>query len=386
MPAVVVQQPRAKRGIGGALAGAVDGRVDPVAAHVGFFAQLFLERGTHHLRRVGCFHLHVEAVPFRGDRCGDRDRVHIGVDEPELPHASEHVVATGERTLRVDDRIEARRSLGQSGEHRDLGKIEFVERTTVVEPGRGAHSIGAMAEEDLVEVELEDLLLAEEPLNLQGEQDLLELALVGLFPAEKEVSRHLHRHRAASRALLPGADQMRNGADEPLPVDAGMLEEALVLRGDDRLNHRRRHFVETQRDPALLAELRHEAPVPSVDAERRLEMNVLQHVDRREFRREQPEHEGEPARAQHADQEPRQQEELEEELEPGQGVRLPATFGEPESTVSRTKSNPSSRCREAGTFHNRNPFTLAGAGGRRHSPLSRRPSPLGGEGLQHAPA
>ena len=218
-------------------------------------------------------------MPLCGDRCGDRDGVHIGVDEPELSHASEDIVATGKRTLRVHDGVEARRRFGQSGEHCDLSEVQLVEGTAVVEQGRGAHSVGTMAEENLVEVELEDLLLAEEPLDLQGEQDLLELALVGLFPTEKEVPRHLHGHGAASRALLPGAHQVRDGADEPLPVDAGMLEKALVLCGDDRLDHCRRNLVETQRDPALLAELRHQSPIPGVDAQWRLEMNVLQHVD-----------------------------------------------------------------------------------------------------------
>ena len=102
-----------------------------------------------------------------------------------------------------------------------------------------------------------------------------------------------------------------------------MVEKALILRSDDRLDHRRRNFVETQGDPALLAELRHQAPIPSVDAQWRLEMNVLQHVDRRELRREEPEHEGERARAQHSRQEPQQHEELEDALHYGQGARLP---------------------------------------------------------------
>ena len=118
VPPVVVQEPGAKRGVGGALAGTVEGRVDTVTAYVNLFAQLFLERDAHHFRRVGGLHLHLETMALRTDRCGERGGVHIGVDEPELQHAAKHVVATGERALRIHDGIEARRSLGQSGEHR----------------------------------------------------------------------------------------------------------------------------------------------------------------------------------------------------------------------------------------------------------------------------
>ena len=85
---------------------------------------------------------------------------------------------------------------------------------------RGGHAIGAVAEIDLVQVQLEDLVLAEAPLDLQCQQDLLDLADVGLFGGEKEVTGDLHSDRAAALLLFAGGREAHRRTRDTLIVDA----------------------------------------------------------------------------------------------------------------------------------------------------------------------
>ena len=89
------------------------------------------------------------------------------------------------------DRVEPGRRLRQPRDHRELGEPEVRDGVPVVDLRRGADTVGALAEEEFVDVELEDFVLGELPLDLQREQDLVELADAGLLPAEEEVPGHL---------------------------------------------------------------------------------------------------------------------------------------------------------------------------------------------------
>ena len=78
---------------------------------------------------------------------------------------------------------EAARALGEPGDQRRLGQGQVLDRLAEVEAARRLDPVVAVAEVDLVAVEGEDLLLREVLLDLEGEDDLLDLALVGLLRA-----------------------------------------------------------------------------------------------------------------------------------------------------------------------------------------------------------
>ena len=179
-------------------------------------------------------------------------------------------------------------ALGRPAIMASWGSVSSVTRVPVVDLRRGPHPVGALAEEDLVDVELQDLLLAELALDLQREEDLVELADVGLLPGEEEVPGHLHGDGAAPRPLLPGAHEVEHGAGQALPVDARVLEVAVVLAGEEGLDEALRHLVEVERRAALLAELRHELVVAGVDAQRHLETYVAQRLRGGELRLQVP--------------------------------------------------------------------------------------------------
>jgi hypothetical protein len=78
---------------------------------------------------------------------------------------------------------------------------------------------------------------------------------------ENRVAGELHRDGAAALADAAGRDVAEQRAYEPLPVDTRVGVEAGVLRGQERIDDRRRDFLVGKRNAALLAELRDELVV-----------------------------------------------------------------------------------------------------------------------------
>ena len=82
----------------------------------------------------------------------------------------------------------------------------------------------------------------------------------------------------------PGEHEVDARPDQALVVEAGVLEEAVVLGGEHRLHEHLRDVRIAHRDPAELAELRNETPVTGIDPERHLQGDVLHAFDRGEAR------------------------------------------------------------------------------------------------------
>ena len=65
-------------------------------------------------------------------------------------------------------------------------------------------------------------------------------------------------------------------------VDAAVLEEALVLGGEEGVLHQLRNLVVGDRDAPLLADLRDQRAAARVDAQRHLQLHVAHRFDRRQ--------------------------------------------------------------------------------------------------------
>ena len=125
-----------------------------------------------------------------------------------------------------------------------------------------------MAQVDAVQVEPEELLLAEGPLQSRRQDGLAGLAPEVLPRALGEALRG-HEQRlggllgdgGAALDLLPAQVGVHPGAQRPLPVDAVVLEEVLVLGGQEGLHHVARDAVVGHHPAPFLEELSHDLPV-----------------------------------------------------------------------------------------------------------------------------
>src|SRR5262245_63227381 len=125
--------------------------------------------------------------------------------------------------------IEVIRSLGQAGKKRALLDRELLRRLSEIAARGELDAPGAAAEIDGIEIELQNLRLAERTLDPRRHDHLADLALVGQILAHQQVLDDLLSDgRAALRA--PGRGEIADeGADQAAFVDPLVLIEALVL-------------------------------------------------------------------------------------------------------------------------------------------------------------
>ena len=91
-------------------------------------------------------------------------------DVVKILHASQDILLPQGGTLGVAHRVDARRRLGQSGQHCSLGDAQILHCLTIVRLSRLGKAIGTLAEEYLIHVDLKNLVFAHIGLNLESQQ------------------------------------------------------------------------------------------------------------------------------------------------------------------------------------------------------------------------
>ena len=188
-----------------------------------------------------------------------RRRFFFGRNHLRPHHLGQHQVAALHRQLGEAARIVVGGRLGQRGQERRLRQGKVAGGTPEVSAGGSLHAVVAVREVDLVQVQLQDLLLAEDALDPARDDHLRELAPERAGPGEavgKDVARKLHGDGAG--ALLErerpqvAPDRSRHAA----PVDTAVLVEPLVLDGEERAGQLRRHGGEWHHDALFRSEAR----------------------------------------------------------------------------------------------------------------------------------
>ena len=212
----------------------------------------------------------------------------VPADEAQLRHPLQDVVAADPGALGVAEGIAAGRELGNAGQRGHLVQVQFVQLLAIVELRGRAHAVGAVAEESLVEVQLEDLVLAELALHPQRQQHLGELARVAVFRTQEELPGHLLGDGgAAGDAFLVTGEKQPDGAGDAAVVNTVVLIEAGVLDRDERLLEPLRHLVDVHGIAAGLAEYGDQPAVARVHVHRLLQLDVAQRLHIRQLGRDE---------------------------------------------------------------------------------------------------
>ena len=264
--AVVLDEPDTHRAVAGRLQPPVDRGVDLVAGGLGARPEALAQLEARHLRDVRRLHVVERRVRARLHRLLVGGFRGGGVDVAEFAHAPQHVGAAHGGELGVDDRVVARGRLGYAGDGGRFGDVELVERLAEERLGRGRHAVGALAEENDVEIQPEDLLLGELVLHAVGDEGFLQLATRGLVEREEHVARRLHGDGAGALGLVAGDQIDADGAHHAEVVDAVVLEEALVFGGEEGVLDELGDLVVARRDAPLLTDLGDERAAARVDA------------------------------------------------------------------------------------------------------------------------
>ena len=162
-----------------------------------------------------------------------------GGDHAEVGHRGQHAVAALACPVRVDPRVAGRRGRQELRQRRALSGVELGRRHAEVGQGSGLDAPGVLAEVDLVEVALEDLVLAHLPFERDRDHGLADLAGEGAFRGEVGVLDVLLGQRRPPLGDPARAHVGDHGAQQRHRVDPGVLVEPGVLRGDHRVARRR---------------------------------------------------------------------------------------------------------------------------------------------------
>ena len=213
---------------------------------------------AEHIAKIGSVTGVMVLLPV-GHHDGDlRDRVEFGFREiVRPPHLLEHVVAAGQRLLRVQRGIVARRLVDHTHEASPLLDRQFRRVLGEEGIGGGLDAIGIAAEEDLVEIHRHDLLLRVVALDLDGGDPFLQLDADHLdLASARDLAAHvltgieglgelLGDRTAAALRRVAHQQGLHRHAAQAAEVDAGMPVEARVFRGDRRIDDMFRNLVVT---------------------------------------------------------------------------------------------------------------------------------------------
>ena len=104
---------------------------------------------------------------------------------------------------------------------------------------------------DVVQVVVENLLLRVHPLDLKGQEGLLQLPAEGLLVGEEERPSQLHGDRAGPLGDAAVVEVFDDSAEDSDKVDSPMGVEAGVLHGDEGLLDDLGHLLRGENDPFL---------------------------------------------------------------------------------------------------------------------------------------
>jgi hypothetical protein len=154
--------------------------------------------------------------------------------------------------------------LGQRGDGGRLGEVDVAHRLAEVALTGRLDAVGAAPQVDLVEVELENVVLA--VLRLDGPRDLgfTQLADDGLLARQLpriDVARQLHGDGRESLGESAAPQVAEAGAQHADEIDAAVLVEPLVLRDDEGFPQHLRDLVDGNERAAFEAHFGHEPAV-----------------------------------------------------------------------------------------------------------------------------
>ncbi len=156
------------------------------------------------------------------------------VDDAGVAHHVEHRRAPRERTRGVD---RWRVGGGRFHEARDQRRLRDVQVGRVlaeVTERCGFDSVEAVAEVRLVQVQLEDLILAERAFEAAGEHELLQLPADGLVRRQEAEPRELLRDGAPALLGAVARQVVQQRARQADRIDAAVVVKAPVFDRDHR--------------------------------------------------------------------------------------------------------------------------------------------------------
>ncbi len=217
-------------------------------------------------------------------RMRERGLFAAGRDEMQVGHGGEHDVRPLFGAVEIARRRQPRRRLHQAGEQGRFRQAHILGVFAEIALRGLLDAVGAGAEIDAVEIELEYLRLGEFALQPDREHRLLQLAMDGALLRQEKILRQLLRDGGGALRHAAVQDIGDERARDAVRIDAVMLVEAAILDGDESLRHVARQFLQRQHGAAAVAAGGKRAAMHVDDLDRGRPLGNFQRLDRRQMR------------------------------------------------------------------------------------------------------
>ena len=165
-------------------------------------------------------------------------------------HQGEDVGLAGLSPREVGQGVVPGRRLRQAGQQAGLGQVQVARRLAEVGLCGCLDAVGQVAVVDLVQVQLQDLVLAQVARQPKGEDGFTQLTLDALGRAllrrQVKVAHELLGDGAAAGHHFAGAQVLDQGAPQGEDIEAGVAVETGVLGGDGGLAQGRGDLLEAE--------------------------------------------------------------------------------------------------------------------------------------------
>jgi hypothetical protein len=177
------------------------------------------------------------------------------IDDVIGDHRVENGRGARRSRLRMAQRIEIRWGLDQPGQERRLRQVERPRRLIEIELGRRRHADRAFAQIDVVQIAVEDLVLAQMQFQPNRHQRLAQFEDVAPVVSEIVELDKLLGDRAGALDDFSRQPVCLRRAENAAQIDSGVVKETAILDAEHRVDqHRRirfeRNVVDAQRPDA----------------------------------------------------------------------------------------------------------------------------------------
>ena len=207
-----------------------------------------------------------------------RKRLDLRLREPSVDrHLREHEVAPHQRPLRVQHRVVEAGAFKHADQRGGLEHIQFLGRLVEIGARRHFDAVSIEEEGHGVEIGLENLVFGIDRLDLEGGNRLLDLSLESGGAADLlriEVARKLLGDGGAS--LQVAGERVERCRDRSQRVDAVVPVEAVVLVGNQRIDHGEGDFVQRHPLPVDALEFGQHHAVGREEHRGRCDLGLLQ--------------------------------------------------------------------------------------------------------------
>jgi len=146
-----------------------------------------------------------------------------------LDHPCQHAIARGMRSLRITVEPAAFRRLRQRDQQCGFGKRQPLRLLAEIGDGGGADTFEVAAERRQRQIQIEDFVLAQLPLELNRAHHLAQLCIHRALAPRLDQPRQLHRDGRAARDDVAARDELQRRAPQRQWIDAAMRPEPAVF-------------------------------------------------------------------------------------------------------------------------------------------------------------